>query len=121
MGPFADVGPSAPSRWLSCGHSGEPDAYTAGAKAALEAVQGRTDAKLLVVFCSEAYDLPELLRGIRSEGGATPLIGCSTAGEIATPGPTDASLVVVSLGGDCFSVASGIGTDPSGNLRQATT
>mgnify|MGYP006162286545 CR=1 FL=1 len=51
---------------------------------ALEAVGGRGDAKLLIVFCSAAYDLDQLLAGIASEAPGTPLIGCSTAGEIAT-------------------------------------
>ena len=108
-------------RWLGCGHSSEPDAFTAGSKASLAAVQGRTDAKLLVVFCSEAYDLDALLVGIASESSSTPLIGCSTAGEIATVGPADASIVVVAIGGPGFSVATGVGTDSAGELRQATT
>ena len=108
-------------RWLGCGHRLEPDAYTAGAKAALEAVQGRSDAKLLVVFCSEAYDLDALLGGIASEAPSTPLIGCTTAGEIATGGPADASVVVLAIGGPGFSVATGVGTDFSGEVRQATT
>jgi hypothetical protein len=108
-------------RWLACGHSAEPDAFVAGAKAALEAVQGRLDAKLLVVFCSETYDLDALLRGIGSEAPSIPLIGCSTAGEIATAGPADASIVVVAIGGPGFSVATGAGTDSNGDLRRSTT
>lgn len=108
-------------RWLACGHSTEADARTAGATATRLAVQGHDDAKLLVVFCSEAYDLAALLEGIGSEAPDTPLIGCSTAGEIATAGPSDASIVVVAIGGEGFSVATGVGTDSSGDLRQATT
>jgi hypothetical protein len=106
---------------MSCGHSAEPDAFAAGAKAALDAVRGRHDAKLLVVFCSAAYDLDQLLAGIASEAPGTPLIGCSTAGEIATAGPADASVVVVAIGGPGFAVAAGAGTDSSGSLRRATT
>jgi hypothetical protein len=108
-------------RWLACGHSAETDAFTAGAKAAIDAVQGRDDAKLLVVFCSETYDLEALLRGIGSEAPSVPLIGCSTAGEIATAGPADSSIVVVAIGGPGFSVATGVGTDSSGDLRRSTT
>jgi hypothetical protein len=106
---------------MACGHSAEPHAFTAGAKAALEAVRGREDAKLLVVFCSAAYDLDQLLAGIASEAPGTPLIGCSTAGEIATAGPTDASVVIVAIGGPGFSVATGAGTDSTGALRRAAT
>ncbi|MBA2475975.1 MAG: hypothetical protein H0V40_08505 [Actinobacteria bacterium] len=47
------------------------------------------DASLLIVFCSDRYDLPELLRGINEASGGVPLIG-STTGEIATGGPGDA-------------------------------
>ena len=106
---------------MACGHSAEPDAFAAGAKATAGAVQGRGDAKLLIVFCSAAYDLDQLLRGIAAEAPGTPLIGCSTAGEIATAGPSDASVVVVALGGPGFSVATGAGTGSGGSLRRATT
>jgi hypothetical protein len=105
---------------VSCGHSAGTEAYAAGAGAARDAVSGRGDAKLLVVFCSAAYDLDQLLAGIASEAPGTPLIGCSTAGEIATSGPADASVVVVALGGPGFSVATGAGTK-AGDLRGATT
>jgi hypothetical protein len=106
---------------MDCGHSADPQPFTAGAKAAVEAVRGREDAKLLIVFCSAAYDLDQLLAGIASEAPGTPLIGCSTAGEIATAGPRDASVVIVAIGGPGFSVATGAGTDSTGALRQATT
>ena len=106
---------------MACGHAADPHPFAAGAKAALGAVAGRGDAKLLVVFCSATYDLDDLLAGIASEAPGTPLIGCSTAGEIATAGPADASVVVVAIGGPGFSVATGAGTDSSGGLRQATT
>lgn len=106
---------------MACGHSAEPHAFAAGAKAALEAVRGRDDAKLLIVFCSAAYDLDRLLAGIAAEAPGIPLIGCSTAGEIATAGPADASVVIVAIGGPGFSVATGAGTDSTGTLRRATT
>ncbi len=106
---------------MACGHSADPHPFAAGAKAAVEATRGRRDAKLLIVFCSAAYDLDQLLAGIASEAPGTPLIGCSTAGEIATAGPSDASVVIVAIGGPGFSVATGAGTDSTGALRQATT
>lgn len=106
---------------MVCGHSADPNAFAAGAKAAVDAVRDRGDAKLLIVFCSAAYDLDQLLAGIASEAPGTPLIGCSTAGEIATAGPSDASVVIVAIGGPGFSVATGAGTDSTGALRQATT
>jgi hypothetical protein len=105
-------------RWVASGHSTDPDAYTAGFRAAGLAIR-HPEPKLLVVFCSDSYDLPELLRGINTASGHTPLIGCSTAGEIAASGPRDASVVVLALGGEGFSVSTAAGTDASTRLREA--
>jgi hypothetical protein len=105
-------------RWLAVGRSASPDAREAGQAAASETLQGRT-AKLLVVFCSDEYDLPSLVAAINAESDGAPLIGCSTAGEIATSGPGDAGVVVVALGGDGFSVETELATDVSGDLRAA--
>ena len=73
-------------------------------EAATAALRG-ADPRLLVVFVSPAHDLQALLAGIRGVAPDTPLIGCSTAGEIATDGPSDASVVVTAIGGSGFSVA----------------
>jgi hypothetical protein len=76
-------------------------------------------AELVVVFSSDAYDLTELLRGVNDASGGVPLVGCSTAGEIASNGPSDAGVVVMALGGEGFSVATAAATGASGRLRQA--
>ena len=108
----------ATRRWVGLGHSADEDARTAGTAAADAALRG-ADAKLLVVFCSDSYDLEVLLAGVRERGGTTPLIGCSTAGEIATGGPGDAGVVVMALGGPGFSVrTAAAGCAPHG-LRAA--
>jgi hypothetical protein len=106
------------ARWTGVGHSDHADAYRAGAEAVAEALPG-DDAKLLLVFCSDAYDLAELLRGANEASGGVPLIGCSTAGEIATGGPGDASVVAMAIGGAGFSVATAAGTGASSRLRDA--
>ncbi|MDQ1712110.1 MAG: hypothetical protein QOE45_1560 [Frankiaceae bacterium] len=103
---------------MGVGQSGNPDAALAGRAAVTDALVG-TDTKLLVVFCSDAYDLDVLLTGISDVAGDVPLVGCSTAGEIATTGPTDASVVVVALGGDGFSVETSVATGVSARLRAA--
>jgi hypothetical protein len=105
-------------RWLAVGHSTEPDAVLAGGAAAEAALQG-DDPRLLLVFCSEAYDLESLLQGINERSGAVPLIGCSTAGEIATGGPGDAGVVVVAIGGAGFSVATRCAEHVSQHLRES--
>jgi hypothetical protein len=109
---------AAARRWLDVGRSAEKDAELAGAEAARSAVSGR-QAKLVVVFCSDAYDLEALLRGVRSESGDAELIGCSTAGEIATGGPGDAGVVVTALGGEGFEVRTAAALDASSRLREA--
>jgi hypothetical protein len=125
-GPVADAEgmdtSTAPSRsrerWIAVGQSNEADARTAGAAAARQALDG-SDGRLLVVFCSDAYDLNALLAGINHTSGGVPLIGCSTAGEIATSGPGDASVVALALGGPGFSVRTAVATEASTRLREA--
>jgi hypothetical protein len=117
--PTTAVNPHGSDRWLGVGRSADVDAYAAGAAAAAEALTG-TDAKLLIVFCSESYDLPALLRGINDTSGGAPLIGCSTSGEISGSGPGDAGVVVTALGGPGFSIATGAAEDASRHLREAS-
>ena len=105
------------ARWFGVG-SAEGLAEGAGARAAHEALLG-DDAKLLLVFSSPAHELPLLLREIRTRAGDVPLIGCTTAGEIAVSGPRDASVVVAALGGDGFAVETACATDASRRLREA--
>jgi hypothetical protein len=96
------------------------EGFEAGVQATTAAVQG-TDVKLLLVFSSVAYDLPRLMDGIRSVvSDDVPLIGCSTAGEIATAGPGATGVVVVAVGGEGFSVTTRAATNASGRLRQAS-
>ena len=59
------------------------------------------------------------MKGLRRHVGSTPIIGCSTAGEIVPGGPRDASVVAIALGGDGFSVATAVGRDASTRLRAA--
>jgi hypothetical protein len=109
---------SEKGRWLAVGHANHKEARKAGVSATEQALEG-DDPKLVVVFCSDRYDLPELLAGVNETSGGVPLIGCSTAGEIATAGPRDASVVVTVCGGDGFSAATAAGSAASGQLRQA--
>jgi hypothetical protein len=58
---------TAPSRsgerWIAVGQSNQADARAAGAAAARQALDGGAG-RLLVVFCSDSYDLAALLAGI---------------------------------------------------------
>jgi hypothetical protein len=106
------------SRWLAVGRSSAPNARDAGAEAARAALTG-ADPRLLVVFCSNSYDLEALLAGINETSGGTPLIGCSTAGEIAATGPGDAGVVVTALGGTGFAASTAAALGASTRLREA--
>jgi hypothetical protein len=104
-------------RWLGVGQAEgtEPDAGTRAADSALV----NPDPKLLIVFCSEALDPAPVLRQINERSGGVPLIGCSTAGEIAPHGTGEGSVVVTALGGDGFSIATAAAGLASRDLRAA--
>ena len=106
-----------PARWFGVG-SADGVEEGAGGRAADDALV-HDDARLLVVFCSPAHDLSALLREIRGRAGDVPLIGCTTAGEIATAGPRDASVVVAAVGGDGFAVQTAVANEASCDLRAA--
>jgi hypothetical protein len=107
------------TRWLRVGSSDLPDASAAGAAAARAATDGK-EAKLVIVFSSHSYAPRSLLDGIAQVTGDAPLIGCSTAGEIAASGPSDHGVVVIALGGDGFSARSASAVATEGKLREAS-
>ena len=109
--------PVQASRWFGVG-AAEGHGQGAGARAVDEALVG-DDPKLLVVFCSPVGDLHALLREISDRAGDVPLIGCTTAGEIGTSGPSDGSVVVAALGGPGFSVETACAMEASQGLRKA--
>jgi hypothetical protein len=106
-----------PSRWFAIGQADRSEAKP-GLVAADKALV-HDDAKLLIVFCSAAQDLAAVVDQIRGRGGDVPLIGCSTAGEIATDRPSDASVVLAAFGGEGFSVATAVAEGASRDLRAA--
>lgn len=107
-----------PERWVRIGRSTHPDGETAAVQAMRIALDGATDTRLLVVFAGHRYDHERLVRTIRTISHNTPLIGCSTAGEIADSGPGDDGLVVIAFGG-AFSVATSVAPDASHGMRDA--
>jgi hypothetical protein len=72
----------------------------------LHAAIGDSEAKLIIFYCSPAYDLDALGAALCELFGAdAPLIGCTTAGEITPLGYLEGSLTGVSLGGPGFRAA----------------
>lgn len=100
------------------GRSADPDPAQAVREAAAAAVQG-PDAGLMLVFCSTAYDATALLEELAVVAPGVPVVGCSTAGEIATGGPGESSVVITVLGGRGFSIATAVAREASADLRQA--
>ena len=105
---------------MAVGRSDNPDARTAGAEAIKAALdRGGADLRLVICFAADRYDGAELIAGVRSLAKDAPLIGCSTAGEIASTGPGDAGVVVTALGGAGFHVATRLAENVSHDLRGA--
>lgn len=105
---------AADHRWVGVGRSGLADPERAAAEVVRDACEGRRP-KLVVLFVSEVYDLPALVSRAAVAAGDAQLIGCSTAGEISTGGPSDAGVVAVAFGGEGFAISttavSGIAAD----------
>jgi hypothetical protein len=106
-----------PSRWVGVGSADGSD-RDAGAHAVEQALL-HDDLKLLIVFCPPSHDLRALVRQIRARSRDVPLIGCTTAGEIATSGPGKSSVVVAALGGHGFAIKTELSTEASRDLRAA--
>ena len=103
--------------------SSAPDPTSAGREAVTSALRGLSEAgvepRLLVVYASSSYDPDALAASLGAAAGDVALIGCTTAGEIATAGPGEAGVVVFALGGDGFSVSTAMAEIVDGDLRSA--
>lgn len=80
---------------------------------------GFSTAQLVLVFASARFDHAALLAGIRSVTQEAAIIGCSTAGEITSAGPSKRSVVVVTLQSNVMTVVPGFGPRLSAAARQA--
>jgi len=95
-------------RWVRTArlHAGE-DPAEGGRRAAAEVLAG-ADAKLVIAFCSDDLDLEAFVAGVGAARGDVPLVGCSTAGELSTEGPSDGGAVLIGLGGPGFSITTSL-------------
>jgi len=73
----------------------------------------------MVVFASPRLELRAVLEGIRDVSGAVPMIGCTTAGEIATGAVRDHSVAISAIGGAGFSAATARASAASDDLFTA--
>lgn len=83
----------------SVGISREINGFSAGNKAAGQAIKGlgKDTAQLLIVFSSVVFNQEEMLQGVLEAARGIPLIGCSTAGEIVTNGPSKKTVAVMAI------------------------
>jgi hypothetical protein len=116
---------SSSDRWVRVGRSMAPDGRSAGEEAAAQA-QADRPATVLMVFCSTQYDTQEVLAGVCA---ATPddvlVVGGTTMGEIAEPGPglehlgMAPAVVAMALGGPGFQVTSTVVREASEQRRES--
>lgn len=91
------------------GYSSSTDAVTA-AQQLYDSIK-QDNIALAIFYCSPNYDLDLLAKTLHELFAGTPLIGCTTAGEIGPNGIQKNSLVGVSLSADDFTVATQLITD----------
>lgn len=87
------------------------DAHAVGEEAAQQAIKNAgVQLSLIIVFASVKYNQEDVIRGVRSVTGDTPLVGSSTAGEITTLGPAQRhSVVVMAISSDTVKFYVGVG------------
>lgn len=103
-------------RWIGVGRS---VANAPKHEAVRDATAGRRPS-VVIVFASSELDLAAVIGEVRSAVVAdVPVVGCTTAGEMATAGPSVGGVVVVALGGPDFSVATAVAEIVDGGLREA--
>ena len=118
MSSFAPIIGSMTERWVGVGRSADTDSATAGAQARAAALDGRADARLLIVFASPAHDFA----GAAAPGSRPATCRSSAARPPARSpraGPGDHGVVVLALGGPGFSVCTAVATGASARLREA--
>jgi hypothetical protein len=108
-------------RAVAVGVSCSAYSEAAGREAAEIALAGLDAAvpRLVLVFCSSRHDMAAVSRGVAAIAGGGPMIGCTTSGEIAGPGPQSSGVVVSMFGGGGFSVSTAMEEVRDGDLRGA--
>ncbi len=85
---------------------------------AVEAI-GTSHPDILIVFASTCFEQETLLKGITSVAPSALMVGCSTAGEILSDGPSRRSVAVMAIQSDSLRASTGLGLTLQKNPRQA--
>ena len=97
------------------------DSYRVGRDAANKALEKTksTQPDLTIVFSSVIFNQEQMLNGVRSVVGGSPLVGCSSAGEITTDGPDKRSIAVLTVKSNTLKCTIGLGKEISKDARRA--
>jgi hypothetical protein len=104
---------------VGVGTSNDSNPKKAGAEACNQALQKVSDPELVVVFSSVKHDQREMINGVKEISKDTPLVGCSTAGEITTEGPTEGNVAVMAIKSESINFTVGKGGDLKSGAREA--
>ncbi len=104
---------------VGVGSSKEFESFAAGSLAAKNALDklGSNDPDIAFCFASSRFEHIQLIRGIKSVLPNTPLIGCTTAGEITNEGPDKKSVSILTIKSNTLHAALGIAKNVSKNSR----
>jgi hypothetical protein len=111
-------GRAEPSSWVQVGASSEGDTNSA-LQDALGQLSLHRAPRLVLVFAAPHHDFGRIAEHLGSALPHSAVVGCSTAGEIASSGALSRSLVLWALGGSGITVCSGWGEAGQQGLRGA--
>ncbi|MFC1642109.1 FIST N-terminal domain-containing protein [Myxococcota bacterium] len=93
------------------GLSRRRDSFRAGREAASMALSGIQQPDLILVFASVTYAHDQVLRGVRSVTGETPVLGGSSFGEMTERGWEDGSVCLMALALEGIELSLGLGQE----------
>lgn len=95
------------------------DAGVEAAKKALEIANGDEPLQLVLVIMTEQFEEAEVLSGVKSVTGDTPLAGCTAASVIANGKAYSEAVSVAVLRSDTLTITCGLAEDISGNTKES--
>jgi len=103
------------------GLSKNKNSVQAGYEAAKFALKqcGTDKPDFVIAFASPIFDQNELVKGIAEATGNAPMVGCTSAGEITSEGPSTKSAVVMAIKSDSMKFFTGLGKNVKGGAREA--
>jgi len=101
------------------GISKNSDSKKAGIEACKKAIDQVVDPELIVVFSSVKHNQQEMLSGVKEVSGDAALVGCSTAGEITSDGPSEGSVAIMAIKSDSIDFTVGEGGEIKTGAKEA--